>query len=34
MKEIDKWLMLFQKIWEKRFNLLDKVLAAMKNKKK
>jgi hypothetical protein len=34
MKEMDKWLKLFQKMWEERFNLLDKVLDAIKNKKK
>jgi DNA-binding transcriptional ArsR family regulator len=34
MKEIDKWLEQFRKIWEERFNQLDKVLATMKNKKK
>src|SRR6187399_3439806 len=31
MKEIDKWLEQFRKIWESRFNELDKVLSAMKN---
>src|ERR1700745_424601 len=34
MKEIDKWLDQFQKIWETRFNQLDKVLSIIKNKKK
>jgi DNA-binding transcriptional ArsR family regulator len=34
MKEIDKWLEQFRKIWEERFNQLDKVLSTMKNKKK
>jgi DNA-binding transcriptional ArsR family regulator len=34
MKEIDKWLEQFRKIWEKRFNQLDKVLLTIKNKKK
>ena len=34
MKEIDKWLEQFRKIWEDRFNQLDKVLSAMKSKKK
>ena len=29
MKEIDKWLEQFRKIWENRFNQLDKVLATM-----
>jgi len=34
MKEIDKWLNQFRKIWEVRFNQLDKVLLTMKKKKK
>ena len=34
MKEIDKWLTQFRKIWETRFNQLDNVLLTMKNKKK
>ena len=34
MKEIDKWLAQFRKIWENRFNELDKVLATIKNKRK
>jgi DNA-binding transcriptional ArsR family regulator len=34
MKEIDKWLEQFRKIWEDRFNQLDKVLFTIKNKKK
>jgi DNA-binding transcriptional ArsR family regulator len=34
MKEIDKWLEQFRKIWEERFNQLDKVLFTIKNKKK
>ena len=34
MKEIDKWLEQFRKIWESRFNQLDDVLATLKNKKK
>jgi DNA-binding transcriptional ArsR family regulator len=34
MKEIDKWLNQFRKIWETRFNQLDKVLLTMKKKKK
>ncbi len=34
MKEIDKWLEQFKKIWETRFNQLDSVLANLKNKKK
>ena len=34
MKEIDKWLEQFRKIWETRFNQLDKVLSAIKKNKK
>ncbi len=34
MKEIDKWLNQFRKIWENRFNQLDEVLLTIKNKKK
>jgi DNA-binding transcriptional ArsR family regulator len=34
MKEIDKYLEQFRKIWESRFGELDKVLATMKNNKK
>src|SRR6476660_3374286 len=34
MKEIDKWLEQFRKIWEDRFNQLDKVLAKLKPDKK
>jgi DNA-binding transcriptional ArsR family regulator len=34
MKEIDKWLEQFKKIWEGRFSELDKILLTMKNKKK
>ena len=34
MKEIDKWLEQFKKIWESRFNELDKVLLTMKSRKK
>lgn len=33
MKEIDKWLEQFKKIWEGRFNELDKVLLKLKTKK-
>ncbi len=33
MKEIDKWLEQFKKIWESRFNQLDHVLLTLKNKK-
>ncbi len=34
MKEIDKWLEQFRKIWETRFNQLDKVLSTIKKEKK
>jgi DNA-binding transcriptional ArsR family regulator len=34
MKEIDKWLEQFRKIWETRFNQLDKVLSTIKKQKK
>jgi DNA-binding transcriptional ArsR family regulator len=34
MKEIDKWLNQFRKIWEARFDQLDKVLSTMKKLKK
>jgi DNA-binding transcriptional ArsR family regulator len=34
MKEIDKWLEQFRKIWETRFNQLDEVLSKLKNNKK
>jgi DNA-binding transcriptional ArsR family regulator len=34
MKEIDQWLIQFRKIWENRFNQLDKVLFTVKNEKK
>jgi DNA-binding transcriptional ArsR family regulator len=34
MKEIDKWLNQFRKIWETRFNQLDKVLLNLKKQKK
>jgi DNA-binding transcriptional ArsR family regulator len=33
MKEIDKWLHQFRKIWETKFNQLDKVLLTMKKQK-
>ena len=33
MKEIDKWLDQFRKLWETRFNQLDNVLATMKKQK-
>lgn len=32
MKEIDKWLEQFRKIWEGRFDSLDKLLAKMQQK--
>jgi DNA-binding transcriptional ArsR family regulator len=34
MKEIDKWLDQYRKIWETQFNQLDQVLSTMKRKKK
>ena len=34
MKEIDKWMEQFRKIWETRFNQLDKVLLTIKKQKK
>ncbi len=34
MKEIDKWLGQFRKIWEDRFNQLDQVLSKLKHNKK
>jgi DNA-binding transcriptional ArsR family regulator len=34
MKEVDKWLNQFRKIWEARFNQLDKVFSTMKKHKK
>ncbi len=34
MKEVDKWLEQFRKIWEDRFNQLDKVLATIKKQKR
>ena len=33
MKEIDKWINQFRKIWESRFNQLDKVLLTIKKQK-
>jgi DNA-binding transcriptional ArsR family regulator len=33
MKEVDRWLEPFRKIWEGRFNQLDLVLKNLKNKK-
>jgi len=34
MKEIDKWLDQFRKLWENRFDQLDNVLSTIKNNKK
>lgn len=34
IKEIDKWLNQFRKIWETRFHQLDEVLVANKHKRK
>ena len=34
MKEIDKWLEQFKKIWETRFNQLDNLLSTFKKNKK
>ena len=34
MKEIDKWLNQFRKLWETKFNQLDNVLSNMKKQKK
>lgn len=34
MKEIDKWLEQFRKIWMDRFDQLDNVLSKLKNNKK
>ena len=34
MKEIDKWLEQYKKIWESRFNQLDKVLLTINKKSK
>ena len=33
MKEIDKWLEQFRKIWENRFGQLDNLLSTLKNEK-
>lgn len=32
MKEIDKWLEQYRKIWETRFNQLDNILSTIKNR--
>lgn len=34
MKEIDKWLEQFRKIWETRFNQLDNLLTSIRKNKK
>lgn len=34
MKEVDKWLEQFRKIWESRFNQLDELLSRIKKEKK
>jgi len=34
MKEIDKWLEQFRKIWEDRFRQLDNLILTIQNKKK
>ena len=34
IKEVDKWVEQFRKIWETRFNQLDSVLSKIKNQKK
>ena len=34
MKEIDKWLAQFRKIWEDRYNQLDNLLSTIKKKEK
>ncbi|HQU99963.1 MAG: winged helix-turn-helix transcriptional regulator [Bacteroidia bacterium] len=34
MKEIDKWLEQYRKIWESRFNQLDQLLIKIKKQKK
>jgi DNA-binding transcriptional ArsR family regulator len=34
MKEIDKWIAQFRKIWETRFNQLDNLLSTIKKNKK
>lgn len=34
LKEIDKWLDQFRKIWETRFNQLDNLLSTIKKQKK
>ncbi|MDG3581816.1 ArsR/SmtB family transcription factor [Galbibacter pacificus] len=34
MKEVDKWLEQFRKIWEARFDQLDNILSTIKKQKK
>ena len=34
LKEVDKWLEQYRKIWETQFNQLDKVLSIIKKQKK
>ena len=34
MKEIDKWISQYRKLWETRFNQLDTLLSTIKKKKK
>jgi DNA-binding transcriptional ArsR family regulator len=34
MKEVDKWIAQFRKIWETRFSQLDQVLSTIKKQKK
>ena len=34
MKEIDKWISQYRKLWETRFNQLEKVLSTIKKQKK
>ncbi len=34
MKEVDKWLAQFRKLWEDRFHQLDNVLLKLKSRKK
>jgi len=34
MKEIDKWISQFRKIWEARFNELDNIFATIKKQRK
>ncbi len=34
MKEVDQWIAQFRKLWEDRFNQLDKILLTIKKQKK